>query len=90
MHISPDLKKLIFITPEQRRKKVAMNIADINEDINLSTYCHENIVLSLPATEKGVCTLNRKDATHNINQKLQEIKSTGWRKGNCYHKWAIK
>lgn len=51
-----------------------MNIADINKDINLATYCHENIVLSLPATEKGVCTLNRKDATHNINKKLQELK----------------
>lgn len=51
-----------------------MNISDINKDINLATYCHENTVLPLPATEKGVCTSNRKDATHNINQKLQELK----------------
>lgn len=71
MHISPDLRKLTVFSCHLNNKEVVTYISDVKKKASCSilSFKYLQAMLSLPATEKGVYTLNTKDATHNITQK---------------------
>lgn len=94
MPISPDLRKLMIFCHLNREEKTLSCIFQIYKKNPISCCIwpskYLQAILSLSATEKGVSTLNRKDATHTRNQKLWELNINRMEKSNLLPQWAIK